>query len=202
MLTEAFAAAFADLWVAITAINLYCSLNLQPEAGTTTTASAAHASESVGDFQMIFLTLVAAGGLYAAVALVHRSLRQVEAEAAGCGGGGKRRLSMSDLVGFISAAAGLLELFLFVDDVGALGRSLGLAAARVLPAASIATFFLGMVLIILVHIHAGGQGGGGAVAVDEPVQAPVWLVYVTKTAFAAAAGVVCLMGIALCAKYK
>ncbi|CAL5043992.1 unnamed protein product [Urochloa decumbens] len=183
MLTEAFAAAFADLWVAITAINLYYFLNLQPEAGTgtTTTTSAAESSSSVVDFQMIFPILVAAGGLYAAVALVHRSLRQAKAAA--------------DLVGFVSAAAGLLELFLFVDDVGALGRSLGLAAARVLPVASTATFFLGMVLIILVHIRAGGEGGGGAVVVGEALVSVV-----TKMAFAAAAGLVCMMAIALCDK--
>ncbi|CAN6178896.1 unnamed protein product [Urochloa humidicola] len=140
---------------------------------------------------MIFLNLAAAGGLYAAVAHVYNSLRQAE-EAAGAaagGGGGNRRLS--NLVGFVSAAVGFLELFLFVDDVGALG----LAAARVLPAASIGNFFLGLVLIILVHIRAGGEGGGGAVAVGD---AHVWLV--TKTAFAAAAGLVCLMGIALCAE--
>ncbi|CAN6208335.1 unnamed protein product [Urochloa humidicola] len=188
MLTEAFAAAFADLWAAITAIQLYYSLNLGTTT-TTTVASAAQSSASAGDFQMIFPTLVAAGGLYAAVAVVYHSLREAEA----AGGGGNRRLS--DLVGFVSAAAGLLQLFLFVGDVGALG----LAAARVLPAASIATFFLGMALMILVHIRAGGEGGGGAVAGEGPVQvqAPVWLV--TKTAFAAAAGLVCLMAIALCA---
>ncbi|CAO1947768.1 unnamed protein product [Urochloa humidicola] len=146
----------------------------------------------MGDFQMIFQNLAAAGGLYAAVAHVYNSLRQAE-EAAGAaagGGGGNRRLS--NLVGFVSAAVGFLELFLFVDDVGALG----LAAARVLlPAASIGTFFLGTVLIILVHIRAGGEGGGGAVVGDAAVS------LVTKMAFAAAAGLICLMGIALCAEY-
>ncbi|RCV20679.1 hypothetical protein SEVIR_4G074000v4 [Setaria viridis] len=190
MLTEALAAAFADLWAAITAIQLYYSINLQPGAGATTTATSAdQTAASVGDFQ-IFLTLVAAGGLYAAVALVYRSLHQ--AEAAGAGGGDRRP---SDLVAFIFAAAGVLEYFLFVDDVGALG----LAAARVLPAASIGTFFLGMVLIILVHIRAGGEGGCGAVVGDGPIQAPVWII--TKMAFAAAAGLVALMAIALCPKY-
>lgn len=190
MVSSALSGSFAAVWAAITAIQFYYSLNLhlQPGAGTSTTTTTA-STASIANFQQIFLTLVAMGTLYAAAALVYRSVRR--AEAGGAAGGGDRR--PADLVAFVSAAAGV-EFFLFVDNVGAAG----LAAARVLPAASIATFFLGIVLMILLHIRAGGEGGGGgAVAGDGAVEVLVWVV--TKMAFAAAAGLVALMAIALCA---
>jgi hypothetical protein len=191
MVSSALSGSFAAVWAAITAIQFYYSLNLhlQPGAGTSTTTTTA-STASIANFQQIFLTLVAMGTLYAAAALVYRSVRR--AEAGGAAGGGDRR--PADLVAFVSAAAGVLEFFLFVDNVGAAG----LAAARVLPAASIATFFLGIVLMILLHIRAGGEGdGGGAVAGGGAVEVLVWVV--TKMAFAAAAGLVALMAIALCA---
>jgi len=74
-------------------------------------------------------------------------------------------------------------------------RDLGLAALRELPAAATATFFLGILLIIVGHIRAGGEGGGGAVAAIAPIEAPVGLL--AKMAIGAAAGLVCLMAMAL-----
>ena len=201
MARAAFPAAFADLWAAITAIQLYDLLNLQPGAGASSaTTASAQASASVGDFH-IFLTLVAAGGLYAAVALIYRHVHQAEAAAA-AGAGNRRRLS-GGVVVLLIAAASLLEFSLFVQEgasaVDVVG-ALGLAAFRALPAAATATFFWGMVLMLIVvaHVRAGGEGGGGAVAGDGQIQGPVWLI--TQMAFAAAAALVCLMALALYAK--
>ncbi|KAG2610174.1 uncharacterized protein LOC120702933 [Panicum virgatum] len=198
-----FAAALADLWAAITAIQLYYSLNLQPGpgAGTSVTPSA-QAPASVGDFH-IFLTLVAAGGLYAAVALIYRHLHQLQA-AAVAGAGNRRRLPDSVVV-LLIAAVSLLEFFLFVQEgasavVDVVG-ALGLAAFRAIPAAATATFFWGMMLMLIVvaHVRAGGEGGGGALAGDGQIQGPVR--FITNAAFAAAAALVCLMAFALYAKY-
>ena len=192
-----FAAALADLWAAITAIQLYDLLNLQPGAGASATTPSAQASASVGDFH-IFLTLVAAGGLYAAVALIYRHLHQAEVAA----GAGNRRLPDSVVV-LLIAAVSLLEFFLFVQEgasaVDVVG-ALGLAAFRALPAAATATFFWGMVLMLIVvaHVRAGGEGGGGALAGDGQIQGPVR--FITNVAFAAAAALVCLMAFALYAK--
>ncbi|RLN12027.1 hypothetical protein C2845_PM09G05840 [Panicum miliaceum] len=202
MARAAFTAAFAALWASITAISLYYSLNLQPGAGArATTTASAQASASIGDFR-IFLTLVAAGGLYTAVALIYRHLHQAEA-AATAAGASNRRLS-GGVVVLLIAAASLLEFSLFVQEgasaVDVVG-ALGLAAFRALPAAATATFFWGMMLMLIVvaHVRAGGEGGGGALAAgDGPIQGPVR--FITMVAFAAAAALVCLMAIALYAK--
>jgi hypothetical protein len=192
------AAAFADVLSAITAVEFYY-LNLQRGAATTATTSAAQAaSASVGEFEILVALVVAVGAFYAAVALIYRHIHQAEAAA----GAGNRPLSdrMTFVVLLAVAAAGLLEFFLFVqvvpcavdDIVGALG----LAAFRALPAAALATFFLGMMLIIVAHVRAGGEGGGGGVFVgDGQIQGAVSIL--TKTAFAAAAGLFFLMVIAL-----
>jgi len=201
MARAAFPAAFADLWAAITAIQLYDLLNLQPGAGASATTPSAQASASVGDFQ-IFQMLVAAGGLYAAVALIYRHVHQAEAAAA-AGAGNRRRLS-GGVVVLLIAAVSLLEFSLFVQEgasaVDVVG-ALGLAAFRALPAAATATFFWGMVLMLIVvaHVRAGGEGGGGALVGDGQIQATVRLA--TEMAFAAAAALVCLMTMALYAKY-
>ncbi|KAG2615939.1 hypothetical protein PVAP13_3NG064150 [Panicum virgatum] len=205
MARAAFTAAFADLWAAITAIQLYYLLNLQPEAGASATTASPQASAPVGDFQ-IFQMLVAAGALYAAVALICRHLhqaRQAEATAAAAAGADNRRLS-GGVVILLIAAASLLEFSLFVQGVPPGGAvdvvgALGLAAFRALPAAATATFFWGMMLIVVAHVRAGGEGGGGALAGEGQIQGPVWLI--TKMALAAAAALVCLMATAmLCAK--
>jgi len=201
MARAAFTAAFADLWAAITAIQLYDLLNLQPGAGASATTPSAQASASVGDFQ-IFQMLVAAGGLYAAVALIYRHVLQAEAAAA-AGAGNRRRLS-GGVVVLLIAAVSLLEFFLFVQEgasavVDVVG-ALGLAAFRAIPAAATATFFWGMMLMLIVvaHVRAGGEGGGGALAGDGQIQGPVR--FITNVAFAAAAALVCLMAFALYAK--
>ena len=201
MARAAFTAAFADLWAAFTAIQLYDLLNLQPGAGASSaTTASAQASASVGDFH-IFLTLVAAGGLYAAVALIYRHLHQLQAAAVA--GAGNRRLPDSVVV-LLIAAVSLLEFFLFVQEgasavVDVVG-ALGLAAFRAIPAAATATFFWGMMLMLIVvaHVRAGGEGGGGALAGDGQIQGPVR--FITNVAFAAAAALVCLMAFALYAK--
>jgi hypothetical protein len=190
------AAAFADVLSAITAVEFYY-LNLQRGAATTATTSAAQAaSASVGEFEILVALVVAVAAFYAAVALIYRHIHQAEAAA----GAGNRPLSdrMTFVVLLAVAAAGLLEFFLFVqvvpcavdDIVGALG----LAAFRALPAAALATFFLGMMLIIVAHVRAGGEGGGVFVG-DGQIQGAVSIL--TKTAFAAAAGLFFLMVIAL-----
>ncbi|WVZ82078.1 hypothetical protein U9M48_029384 [Paspalum notatum var. saurae] len=190
------AAAFADVWAGITAVQLFSFLqSLHPDAD---------AFVGERDFQSL-LTLAALGALYSAVALVYRRLHQAEAEAGAAAG---RRLT-SGLVAFVLlAAAGLLEFFLLVQRAGGGGgvdgdaarRALGRAALSTLPAAATATFFWGVMLLIIAHIRAGGEGGGGggegAVAGDLQIQQwPVSLL--TEIAVGAAAGLVGLMALAL-----
>jgi len=56
---------------------------------------------------------------------------------------------------------GTLSLWVDGDVIdGAQAHVLGLAAACVLPAAVVTTFFLGMALIIVAHIRAGSGEGG------------------------------------------
>ncbi|CAN6202177.1 unnamed protein product [Urochloa humidicola] len=201
MARAALTAAFAAVSAAITAIEFYYYflINLQQLGaavpGTTTatsTASAAQASASAGgDFQVFLMLLVAAGALHSAVGLIYRHLLQAEA----AGAAGNRRLP--DGVAFLLlAAAGLLVQGVPGAAAADILCALGAAAFRALPAAATATFFLGMMTLILAaHVRAGG---GGAVAGDGQIKEAVPLL--TKTAFAAAAGLVLMMAIALCAK--
>ena len=73
--------------------------------------------------------------------------------------------------------------------------ALGLAALGALPFAATATFFLGMMLIIVAHVYIGGEGGGGAVAVDGLIQGLLCLL--TKVVAGAAAALVGLMAMAV-----
>ncbi|KAJ1258476.1 hypothetical protein BS78_10G078400 [Paspalum vaginatum] len=197
-------AAFADVWAAITAVQLLSFLNLHPDAAGTTTTTPAQAAAFVGerDFQSL-LTLAAAGALYTAVARVYRHLHEAEAAAAAAAA---HRLS--GLVTFVLlAAAGLLEFLLLAQRAGggdvdgdAARRALGRAALSALPAAATATFFWGIMLLFVAHIRAGGEGGGGggegAVAGDlqQIQQGPVSLL--TEIAIGAAAALVGLMALA------
>ncbi|KAF8783949.1 hypothetical protein HU200_000124 [Digitaria exilis] len=149
-----------------------------------------------------FLPLPAVGALFASVALVYLHFYRAAAATAA----GHRRLP--ELVVFmLCASVAFLHFFLFVQEAPAPGgvdygheaaRELGLAALRALPAAATASFFLGMMLIIVGHIRAGGEGGGGAVAVagHGPIEAPVVGILV-KVASAMAAALVLLMGMAV-----
>jgi hypothetical protein len=92
-------------------------------------------------------------------------------------GAGIGRRSISGLVMFLlCVSAGTLEFIVFGQAAGAGGGAdhgaLSLAALRALPATATATFFLGMMLIIVAHVRAGGEGGGGAVSEDGPIQGP------------------------------
>ncbi|CAL5043996.1 unnamed protein product [Urochloa decumbens] len=199
MARAALTAAFAAVWAAIAAIQFYYSfLNLQAAgatgAGAAATTSAAQASASAGDEFQIFLTLVAAGGFNAAVALVYRHLHQIEAA-------GNRRVPDAMAI-LLLAASGMLVQGQGVpaavdDDVVA---ALGAAAFSALPGAATATFFLGMMtLVFAARVHGGGGAVAGAGFFGE-IQGPMRVL--TKIAVGAAAVLVFLVTVAtLCIKY-
>ena len=178
-------AAAPALCAAFTALELVNLLAPQQGAGATAAAEASAIRGAV----RAFLPLAAAAGFFTSVALIYRQLHHAGAVAAA--GAGNPRLP--ELVTFtLCASAGFLQFVLFVleapggVDHGA-ARALGLAALRALPAAATATFFLGILLIVVGHIRAGGEGGGGAVAG-----------VLAKMAVGAAAGLFCLMTTAVC----
>ncbi|RLN12893.1 hypothetical protein C2845_PM09G05900 [Panicum miliaceum] len=185
-------AAAPALCAAFTALELFNLLDPQRTGAGSTAADRAPALR--GAVRAFPPLAAAAWGLsllafFASVAFIYSHLRRAGAAAAA--GAGNRRLP--ELVTFtLCASAGFLQFLLFVvqapggvDDGAA--RALGLAALRALPAAATATFFLGILLIIVGHIRAGGEGGGGAVAG-----------VLAKMAIGAAAGLVCLMATAVC----
>ncbi|CAN6178898.1 unnamed protein product [Urochloa humidicola] len=190
---NAIPAAAPALCTAVGAVELFCLLFPQPGAYTTAQAQALRSAVRA------FLPLAAAGGLFTSVLLIYRHFRGAADAAA-------RNRRLSEILALLFASAGLLYFFLFVaqapagaggvDPAGAAARELGLAALRALPAAAAVTFYLGMLLIIIRHIRAGGEGGGGAVAGNGPVEAPA-AGLLDKMAIGAAAGLVCLMAIAL-----
>ncbi|CAN6202180.1 unnamed protein product [Urochloa humidicola] len=192
MARAALTAAFAAVSAAITAIEFYYYflINLQqlgaavPGTTTTTTKSTNKDSASAGDEFQVFLALVAAGALHAAVGLIHRHLHQAEA----AGAAGNRRVP--DGVGFLLlAAAGLLVLQgvpggAIDDDVVA---AIGAAAFGALPGAATATFFLGMMTLIFAVAGAGFFG---------EIQGPMCMRVLTKVAVGAAAVLVFLVTVA------
>ncbi|CAN6198411.1 unnamed protein product, partial [Urochloa humidicola] len=188
---NAISASVSALCVAMSAVDLVRLPNPQPGGGTTAAAAQAPAA-----LRSTVLPLAAVGGLFTSVALICRHVHDA-------GAGNQRRL----VTVLLCASAGFLDFFLFVaqaqaggsggvDPAGAAACELGLAPAalRALPAAAAVTFCLGMLLIIIRHIRAGGEGGGGAVAGNG--QAPV-VGLLAKMVMGAAAGLVCLMAIAL-----
>jgi hypothetical protein len=198
MVTAVFAAAVVDLCAAFIALDSFPFLDAQ--LGADPSAQAALLDSVVE----LLLPLAALGALATAAAAIYRYLQHSAAAAAGAAG--SRRLCR--LFAILCASVGTLEFFFFVHvqpagvggDVGARAqaRALGLAAARVLPAAAVATFFLGMALIIVGHIRAGDEGGGGAFAADGHIQGQGAVSFLTKTALAAAAALIWLTALALC----
>ncbi|CAN6208345.1 unnamed protein product [Urochloa humidicola] len=192
MARAALTAAFVAVSAAITAIEFYYYflINLQqlgaavPGTTTTTTKSANKASASAGDEFQVLLAVATAGALHAAVALIHGQLLQAEA----AGAAGNRRVP--DGVGFLLlAAAGLLVLQgvpggAVDDDVAA---AIGAAAFGALPGAAAATFFLGMMTLILAVAGAGFFG---------EIQGPMRMRVLTKVAVGAAAVLVFLVTVA------
>jgi hypothetical protein len=188
-ISSAAAPALCAAFTALELVNL-----LDPQRTGAGTAAAARAPAIRGAAPAFLPLPAAAGGLLllaflASVAFFYSHLRRAAAAAAA--GAGNRRLP--ELVTFaLCASAGFLQFVLFVlqapggVDHGA-ARELGLAALRALPTAATATFFLGILLIIVGHIRAGGEGGGGAVAG-----------VLAKMAVGAAAGLFCLMTTAVC----
>jgi hypothetical protein len=140
-----FAVAFFALFMSLAALQFYSSIGLDELVGTMTPAEAVRA----------LLPVAAMGAFLAAVAFIYLQLYRAAATAA---------------VGVICGAVGVME-FLSVQpaaqevDDGARAREIGTAAAHVLPAATTATFFLGLALVLL-HVRAGG----GALAREGPVQ--------------------------------
>ncbi|CAN6202176.1 unnamed protein product [Urochloa humidicola] len=194
---NAISAAVPVLCAAMSAIELVHLLDPQPGGGTTNAAAAQ--APALCSAVRAFLPLAAVGALFTAVAHIYRHVHDA-------GAGNRRRLS--EVVTFLlCASAGLLDFSLFVaptapaggaaDHPAGAARELGLAALRALPAAAAVTFYLGILLITIRHIRAGGEGGGGDFAGNGPaVEAPAVGV-LDKMAIGAAAGLVCLMAIAL-----
>ena len=192
------AAAVPALCASMSAVELTNLLDPLPGASTTVAAQAPLLHSGLRDL----LLLASAAGFSVSVTFIYRHVLHQDA--------GNRRLP--EIASFMSCVcAGVLQFFLFVRapggadvDHGEQARALGLAALRVLPSAATVTFFLGTMLIVAAHIRAGGEGGGGAavaVAGEEPMQAPVGLRLLSRMALAAAAGLVCLMAIAVYGAY-
>ncbi|CAL5046636.1 unnamed protein product [Urochloa decumbens] len=176
------AAAVPALCAALGAFHLANHLDPQQQTGAGT------APPPLGDAARAFLPVAALGGFCASVALLFRHIRRA----------GNQRLPGH--VAFpLCASAGLLIVAPAQGGVvdRAAARALGLAALRAVPGASAASFFLGMLLIIVGHIRAGGEGGGGAVAGDGPIGAPVVRI-LAKAAMAATVALLFLTAIAVC----
>ncbi|OQU76016.1 LOW QUALITY PROTEIN: hypothetical protein SORBI_3010G075800 [Sorghum bicolor] len=191
MVTAVSAAAVVDLCAAFIALDIFTFLD--PQLGADPSAEEAALLDSAVE---LLLPLAALGTLATGITVIYRHLQHSAAAAAGAAG--SRRLYR--FFAILCASAGTLEFFFFPagsagGNFGAQARALGLVAARVLPAAAAATFFLGMALIIVSHIRAGGEGGGGAFAGDGHIQGAVS--FLTKTAFAAAAALIWLTALAL-----
>jgi hypothetical protein len=192
MVNAASAAGFVDLCAGLVALEIFSFLDPQPGAGTAPWAQAPPPDDSALG---LLVPLGAAGLLLTAVALIYRRLSHAAVPAA------DRR--MPGVVNFVlCVSAGVLHLSFFVQPAGgadhvARARALGLAALRALPAAATATYFWGMMLIIVAHVRAGGEGGGGAGAGagHGEVQGPVRIL--TNIALGAAAGLVFLIAMAL-----
>ena len=166
--SAAFAFAYLYLCLAFAALELSTFLDSQCGASTgTTTCAEAPLFHSAAE---VLPPLAAVVVLFVAVALTYRHLSHRHAYAIPKAGAGNGRRSISGLVMFLlCVSAGTLEFIVFGGQAaggGADHGALGLAALGALPAAATATFFLGMMLIIVAHVRAGGEGGGGAVAAD------------------------------------
>ncbi|CAN6202175.1 unnamed protein product [Urochloa humidicola] len=202
-------AAFADLFLAIAALELFSFLDSQTGAGTTASAQQAPLLDSAAEVEVwAWLPSAAAAGLLfiAAVASTYHHLSRRRAGACN-----RRRLS-GLIVSALCVSVGTLEHLLFAQAAGAGGgvdrggaqaqaaRALGVAALRTLPAVATAAFYWGiMMLVFVAHIRAGGEGGGGAAAAGDghgPVQAGRVRV-LTEVAVGAAAALVCMMALAL-----
>ncbi|XP_025812755.1 uncharacterized protein LOC112890114 isoform X1 [Panicum hallii] len=189
-MVSAYAASFTDLFLAVTALELFSFLDTQTGAGAATPALLDGTAE---------VWLPAAAALTLIVATVAFMYHHLSRAAVPVAGAASRRLS-GLVIPVLCASAGTLDYVLFLQaaggaDGGAQARALGLAALRALPAAATAAFFLGMMLIVVIaHVRAGGEGGGGAGAGVRPVQGPVRVL--TNMAFGAAAALVFLMAMA------
>ena len=185
-MVSAYAASFADLFLAVTALELFSFLDAQTGAGTTASARAPLLAGAAA---------AAAGALFVAtVAFMYHHMSRAAVPGAGAA---SRRLS-GLFISALCASVGTLEYVLYVQEAGGADRgALGLAALRALPAAATAAFFLGMMLIVVAHVRAGGEGGGGAGAGagHGAVRGPVRLL--TNVALGAAAGLVLLITMAL-----
>jgi len=195
--------AFAALCLALAfaALDLFTFLDSQGGAGTMTSAPLLDIAAE------LLSPLGALGALCVAVALTYHHLsrrRRHAAAAPVAAGAGNERPAISGLVIFVlCVSAGTLEFIVFGHGQAAGGgggggaghgvhaHALGLAALRALPAAATATFFLGMMLIIIAHVRAGGA----VVAGDATIQG--LLRVLTKVAAGAAAALVGLMAMAL-----
>ncbi|XP_066372839.1 uncharacterized protein [Miscanthus floridulus] len=188
---------FADLCLAFAALDIFTFLDSQCGAGTTTSDQA----PLLGSVAELLPPLAAVVVLFVAVALIYHHLMGRRVVAVPVAGAGNGRRSISGLVMFLlCVSAGTLEFIVFGHGQAAGGGgaghgALGLASLRALPFAATATFFFGMMLIIVSHIRAGREGGGGAVSGDEPIQGP--LPPLAKVAAGAAAALVVLMAMAL-----
>ncbi|CAN6208336.1 unnamed protein product [Urochloa humidicola] len=199
--------AFADLFLAIAALELFSFLDPQTGAGTTASAQQAPLLDSAAEVEVWLPSAAAAGLLFiAAVASTYHHLSRRRAGACN-----RRRLS-GLIVSALCVSVGTLEHLLFAQAAGAGGgvdrggaqaqaaRALGVAALRTLPAVATAAFYWGiMMLVFVAHIRAGGEGGGGAAAAGDghgPVQAGRVRV-LTEVAVGAAAALVCMMALAL-----
>ncbi|RLN11960.1 hypothetical protein C2845_PM09G05910 [Panicum miliaceum] len=158
-MVSAYAASFADLFLAVTALELFSYLDRQTGAGTTAQAPLLDGAAVV----WLPSSPAAAGALTLLVATVAFMYHHLSRAAAPVAGASRRRLS-GLVIPVLCASAGTLEYALFVQAAGCAGRgaqarALGLAALRALPAAATAAFLLGMMLIVVIaHVRAGGDG--------------------------------------------
>ncbi|RCV20680.1 hypothetical protein SETIT_4G076100v2 [Setaria italica] len=200
MVNAASAAGFADLIAAIMALEIFFFLEPQSTGAGTAPSEQAPLIDSAVE---LCLPLAAAGTLLTAVAFVYNHLNCHAAVPAA--GAANRRVSGVAFF-ILCVSAGVLDLFFYVQppagsvDHGARARALGLGALRALPAAATATFFWGMMLIIIAHVRAGGEGGGGAGAGAGHGAIKMAVRILTMIAVGAAAGLAFLVIMALCVK--